>query len=130
MGADGVLLKLGNGVFAVGRLCLHYGNVLFFPADGASGVSAARLQAGAAVKDDHDVFPQIARLFCLAFAQSFAGRDHQNDGDDAPGDAEHRQERAQFMGPQRSYHVEKEVAQRHSGVWTGLWGESHLPGRL
>src|SRR5207248_8035757 len=28
---------------------------------------------------------------------------------------------------QRSYHVEKEVAQRHSGVWTGLWGESHPP---
>ena len=92
MGADGVLLKFRDRVFAVGRLGLNDRNILIFPVHNTSGVSAAGLQAGAAVKDNHHVFAEILGLILLAFAQAFSGRDHEHDGDDAPGDAEHGEE--------------------------------------
>ena len=62
------------------------------------------------MKNDQDIFAQVAGLFFLSFAQAFAGRDHQNDGNDSPGDAEHGQERAQLVGPEGTQHVADEIA--------------------
>ena len=88
---------------------------------------SACLQAGAAVEDDHDVFAQISRLLFLAFAQAFAGRHHQHNRDDAPGNAEHGQKCAQLVGPKRAQDVDNEIAQRHSMhlSWTQPAGEGN-----
>ncbi len=76
----------------------------------ASGARSAGLQAGASVKNDQDVFAQVSGLIFLSLAQSFAGRHHQNDGNDSPGDAEHGQERAQFVRPKGTQHIADEIA--------------------
>src|SRR5437660_1714162 len=83
--------------------------VSIFPMQHASGVGASCLQAGAAVEYDHDVFAKRARLLFLAFAEAFAGRNHQYDGNNAPGDSEHGQKGTELMGPQGSKHVENKV---------------------
>ena len=97
--ANVVSLELRNGVFAIRRLCLHRGDIRIFPVHFASGARPADLHAGAAVKNDQDIFAQVTGLDFLSLAQPFARRNHQNDGDDAPCDSEHGQKRAQLVGP-------------------------------
>jgi len=58
------------------------------------GLLPAGMQAGTPVEDDHDVLAEVPGLDLLPLAQSLPGRDHQHDGDDPPGDAEHGQEGA------------------------------------
>ena len=89
------------------------GDIRIFPVHCASGAGSAGLHAGASVKNDQDVFAQVPGLFFLSFAQAFARRHHQNDGDDAPGDSEHGQKRAQFVGPEGAQHIADEIAQNH-----------------
>jgi hypothetical protein len=65
------------------------------------------------VKHNQDVLAQIPGLLCLALAKAFARRHHQNNGNDAPGDPKHGQERAQFVCPQGTKHIANEIAQDH-----------------
>jgi hypothetical protein len=111
--ADGILFELRNGVLAIRRFRLDHGNILGVPVDDATGVRATGLKAGASVKDDHDVFAQVAGLLFLPFAKPLSGGHHQDDGDDAPGDPEHGQKGSQLVRPKRAKYVENQVFQRH-----------------
>ena len=64
------------------------GQIGIVEVDQASGAGSARLQAGAAVENDHQVFAEVLRLG-LADAQALAGGHHQDDRNDSPGDPEH-----------------------------------------
>ena len=66
------------------------------------------------MKDDQDVFAQVPGLIFLTFTQSFAGRHHQDDRNNPPGDTEHGQERAQFVRPKGTQHIANEVAKIHA----------------
>jgi len=84
-----VLLEFRNRVFAIRRFRLHYRDILIFPVHDSSGMRPACLQAGAPVKNDHHVLAQVARLFFLPLTQSFAGRHHEHNRDNAPRNPEH-----------------------------------------
>ena len=49
----------------------------------------------------------------LPDAQALAGRHHQRDGHDAPGDAEHGERRAQLVRGERAQRVAQQVAEGH-----------------
>src|SRR6202041_529967 len=74
---------------------------------------SAYLQARAAVEDDHHIFAQRPGLLLLPLAQPFAGRHHQHDRHNPPGDAKHREERAQLVRPQGAHDIDNEVPQGH-----------------
>src|ERR1700686_384333 len=50
--------------------------------------------------DKHHVLAQGIELFAIASAESFSQTNEQQQGTDAPGNAEHGQERAEFVRPQ------------------------------
>jgi len=85
----------------------------------APGPRPARLHAGAARENDHHVLAEVFLLFLDAAAQPFARRYHQCDRNDAPGDAEHRQQRSALMRPERRDRIAQEVAERHQCPATG-----------
>jgi hypothetical protein len=68
-------------------------------------VRSSGLKAGAAMKNNHHIFPEISGLLFLPFAQALAGRHHQHDRDDAPGNSKHSKEGAEFVSPQGSQNV-------------------------
>ena len=117
VGTDILLLEFRDRIFAVRRLGLHRRYIRIFPVHGAPGASPAHLQAGASVKNDQDILAQVLGLIFLSLAESFAGRHHQNDGNDPPGDAKHGQKCAQLVSPERSQHIANEITQDHL-VWT------------
>src|SRR4051812_26679259 len=88
-------------------------------------MSAAGLQAGAAVEDDHYILAQRSRLLLLSFAQTLSGGDHKHNRDNAPGNPKHREEGAQLVGPQGSQHIDKEIAYCHATGWTQPGNESN-----
>ena len=92
--ADVLPFQFWNRILAICRVCLHGWNVSVLPMHLASSSRATRLQAGASVKDDQNVFAKRLTLFLLTFSETFARGNHQNNGNDPPGDAKHRQERA------------------------------------
>ncbi len=110
---DVVLLEFRNGVLAIGRLSLHRHHIGILPVHDAPGADTAGLHAGASVKNDQNILAQVAGLVFLAYAQAFARRHHQNDGDDSPGNSEHGQERAQLVGPERTQHIANQIAKNH-----------------
>src|SRR5581483_2170665 len=114
-----VLTQLRDCILAVRRLLLHIRYVAVLPVYLAAGTLPACLEAGSAVENDHDVFAQRLRLLLLPDAEPLAGSDHQNDGNNAPRDTEHRQERTQLVHPQGSKHVANEIAEEH-GNWTNI----------
>src|SRR5258707_132191 len=79
----------------------------------ATGTRATRLQAGAAGKDDHDVLAKACRYAGLSHSQAFAGAHHQNDRDNAPSDAEHRQQGSELVAPERLQGVAKQIFEGH-----------------
>jgi len=76
----------------------------------ATGSRSADLHAGASVKNDQNILAQVAGLIFLPLAQAFARSHHQNDGNNSPGDSEHGQERAQFVGPEGPQHIADKIA--------------------
>ena len=83
------------------------------------GACSPSLQARAPVKNDHQVFAQSLSLLFLTFPQSFAGGNHEHDGNYPPRDPEHCQERAKLVRPKCSKNVADEITKNHSG-WTRL----------
>ncbi len=57
--------------------------------------------------------PEIPGLIFLPFAQAFTSRHHQNNRNNAPGDPEHGEEGAQFVGPEGAEHIANEIAENH-----------------
>jgi hypothetical protein len=73
----------------------------------ATGAHPSSLEASAAGKNDHDVFAKARRHAGLPYPKTFAGTHHQNDGDNAPRDSEHRQQRSKLVAPERLHRVTK-----------------------
>ena len=66
----------------------------------AQGGEAALHYGSATGPDEHYVLAQGIELLAIAGTESFAQADQQQQGTDAPGDAEHGEERAQFVRPE------------------------------
>ena len=66
----------------------------------AAGLRAAFDGGNAAGEGEHDVLAEILQLLGLAAAKALAQADQQEQRSDAPGDAEHGEKRAQFVGPE------------------------------
>ena len=89
-----------------------------------AGTRATCLQTGAPMEDDHDVFSKVFGLLCLTFAQTFPGRNHQDDGHDTPSDTKHCQESPEFVRPQSPEDIANQIAQNH-----GLGLDASMGGR-
>src|SRR5208283_503698 len=93
-----------------------------------------RLQAGAAMENDHHILAQSSGLLLLPFAQALTSRHHQHDRHNPPGNAKHGEECAEFVRPEGSHDVDNEVSQGHraSLTWTrpGREGKPTMPGSL
>jgi hypothetical protein len=84
-----------------------------FELDAPPGASATGLKAGASGEDDHQVAAEILRDFGLTNAQALARRHHQDNRDDAPGDAEHGERGTQLVRPKCLEYIADEVAENH-----------------
>ena len=104
-----VVAELRHHVFAGRRFLGDLDIVVLGPADDAAGTSAARLHAGAPGEDDHDVLAKTFLVFLDADAKPLAGGDHHGDGDDSPGDAEHRQHGAPLVRPEGRQRVPQQI---------------------
>ena len=100
-----VVAQLRHDVFAGRRFLRHLDVVFLPPADEPAGTGPAGLHAGAAGKNDHDVFAKSFLVILNALAQALARCDHHGDGDDAPGDAEHRKHGSALVGPKRGQRI-------------------------
>src|SRR5580704_7208654 len=87
-GADAGALAKDVLVIAVGQVILLQG-----------GKAALHLR-GASRPDEHDVLAQGVELLAISRPETFSQTDQQEQGTDSPGNAEHGQERAQFMRPE------------------------------
>src|ERR1700676_1492694 len=105
---------LGHHVLAGGRLFRHLEIVVLHPVNHPAGARPAGLHAGAAGEDDHHVLAEGLLISLDTYAEAFAGGDHHSDGDNSPGDAEHGQQRAPLVRPQRSQRVFEQVAKGHA----------------
>src|SRR6267142_794832 len=108
-----VVAEFGHDVFASRRFFCDLNVILFQPANHAARTRAASLHAGAATKNNHDVFAKGFLIFLDAVAETFASRDHDGYRDDAPSDTEHSEKRPALLGPERHQSVTKEIAKRH-----------------
>ena len=84
------------------------------PAHGPAGARAARLHGSAARENQQQVLPELHLHAALAFPEAVAGGGHQSDGDHAPGEAEHREPRAQLVRAERLNGVAEQVAKCHA----------------
>src|SRR6266481_1260519 len=100
-----VVAKLRHDVFAGWCFLRNLDVVFLAPADEAARARPPRLHTGAARKNDHHVFAKSFLVILNALAKPLARGDHHGDGDDAPGDAEHRQHGSALMGPERGQRV-------------------------
>jgi len=66
----------------------------------AAGLSAALDGGNTAGEGEHNVLAQVLQLPRLTAAEALTQADKQEQRSDAPGDAEHGEKRAQFVGPQ------------------------------
>jgi hypothetical protein len=98
---------------------LKIGDIGIDPVDEATSMETSGLEAGAAMEDDHDVAAKSFRLLGLAHAQAFSGGDHEDDGNDAPGDSEHGEKGADAVGPERAEDVLDEIKKCHLTVRRG-----------
>ncbi len=94
----------GRG-FLFDREMVRIGPLQFPPS-----AQASCLQTSAPRKDNHDVFAQSLLLLFDPHPEAFARGHHQRDGNDPPGDAEHRQEGAQLVRPERANCVGQQIA--------------------
>src|SRR5207244_9181405 len=90
--------------------------IVFQPTDETAGTSATCLHAGTAGENDHHVFAKRFLIFLDAVAETFARSHHDSDGDNSPGDAEHGEERAALLRPERHQRIAKKVTKRHRAV--------------
>ena len=84
------IAEFRHHVFAGGSLFRNLDVIVFQPPNEPSRARAARLHAGSAGENDHHVLAESFLIFLDAITEAFARRHHDGDGDDAPGDAEHR----------------------------------------
>src|SRR5205823_5157735 len=119
------------------RLLLERINVVDLQADDATGALAAGLHTRPAIANDDDVAAQLAHHLLVAALKAFAGRRQDDDGDDAPGDAEHGQEAAQLVRRQIRQSLSEKFT-HGSGQWpvggswflvSGFWLAGFLSGR-
>ena len=85
-----LVAELRHHVLAGGSFFGELNVIVFEPANETPRARAARLHAGAASENDHDVLAKGFLVFLDAVAEAFTGSHHDGDGNDAPGDAEHR----------------------------------------
>ena len=79
--------------------------------------------------DHDDVLAHRGHLFVLTAAESFAESDQQQQRSHTPGDAKHREERAQFMRPQRAHSLAEDV-QQQLHVVHGVRANTYLSSKL
>ena len=111
-----VVAEFGHDVFAGGRFFSDLNVIVFQPTNETAGTRATGLHAGAAGENDHDVFAKRFLIFLDTGAEAFARCDHDGDRDDAPGDAEHGEERAALLRPESHQRIAKKVTKRHRAV--------------
>src|SRR5262249_30328362 len=98
------------------RLAEHVQIVVLVPMDLPARAHASCLHAGSPVENDHDVF---AEGFVVAFesdSEPFCRGNHQSDGNDSPGNAEHRQKCAQLVRSQGVYRISQQVREVHVAI--------------
>jgi hypothetical protein len=70
----------------------------------------------AAGEEQHDVFAVLQEVAFVAGPETFAEADQQEQGTDAPGDAEHGEERAQFVRPEGAENLRENVEHHLHGM--------------
>src|SRR5678815_1223877 len=116
VGANVVLLKFRDYVLAVVRFVGDCSNIRINPVNLPTGALPSNLQTGSTVENDHDISTQCFRLLCLSYAQTFAGRCHQHDGNNAPRNPEHCEECPKLVGPQGAENVADEIPENHCSL--------------
>ena len=131
--ADGVHVVGGeNGGDGpnVGRLFADVEVVLIGEPVLAGGVHAARNSRSAAGEKKHDVFAVLRKTALVAGSEALAEADQQQQGADTPGDAEHGEERAEFVRPEGAENLRENVDHRLHGVDNSRCWLLALSGRL
>ena len=105
--------KLRHDVLAGGSLFRDLHVILFHPVNEATGARAPGLHARSARKDDHHVLPERLLILLNAVAEAFSRRNHDGDRDHAPGDPEHREQRAPLVRPERGQRVRQQITKGH-----------------
>ncbi len=92
----------------------------------AGGVLSGDLGGGAG-EDEADVLADLGELALIAGAEAFAEADEQEQRAHAPGDAEHGEEGAQLVRPERAEGLSQKVAQNlHRDLYGGFGGKVPL----
>src|SRR4029077_14844131 len=82
----------------------------------ASGVRAALNRRSAAGEEHHDVFAVLRKTALVAGSEALPEADQQEQGTDPPGDAEHGEERTQFVRPEGGENLREDVDHHLHGV--------------
>jgi hypothetical protein len=115
------LADLGDGAAKLGADGFNEGGVVT-NGDGvgegelngtASGVTSS-LRTGLAGEEDGNVSPDSAEALALVVVEADAESDEHNDGSDAPDDAEHGEEAAEFALPEGTERLFEDLDYRHS----------------
>src|SRR5258708_30160275 len=87
----------------------------------AGGVRAALNGRSAAGEEHHDVFAVLRKAALIAGSEALAEADQQNQGTDSPGDAEHGEERTQFVRPEGAENLRQDFDHHLHRVASGPW---------
>jgi hypothetical protein len=91
------------------RVSLQGEHVFEFDSNGTPCPLAAGLHAGAAVANDEDVAAEFPEDGLVASLESFTKRGQDDNRNDSPHDAEHREEAPHLVGAQVIQHLRKNV---------------------
>src|SRR5262249_4306201 len=80
-----------------------------------AGALPAGLLACSPGPDDHNVRAHHVKHFLVSGLEPFADGDHEHDGGDAPGDAKHREQAAQLVGPDVAQRLGENFAKQGHG---------------
>ena len=87
----------------------------------AAGLSAAFDGGDAAGEGEHDVLAEILQLLRLPAAEALAQPDQQEQRSDAPGNAEHGEERAELVGPEGGQRLANDFDEHPHGLVHEVW---------
>src|SRR5664279_107172 len=88
----------------------------------AGGVHTALHDRSAAGEDHHDVFPNLREIALVASSEALAEANQEEQGTYTPGDAEHGEERPQFVRPEGAENLRENVNHHLHRVNNSLTG--------